>query len=289
MGNLVGGNIFKVSIGLVIISTLMMMLVSKLRKLFTQNKLKAILYALVSLVTFGIIGLLSSRQVLNDTPLSSFFAMEFLFLGLGIFHLYVLRKYFPDLSEDKSDFFSEFFFTLIYVCIGLIALMQVVEKFRPSFSYFFTSASILFVLPTLFYKMYEFAMLIPVPIYESWLFPLNIDIKDPTQEELTKPRIISFEFTKKKGDPEITNFRVKAPQSMEFGKLFYFFIVDYNERHPESTIEFLKKNNKKPYEWVFHFKPNSWSRIKHINHNRTIADNNIKENTVVTCRRVGKY
>ena len=289
MGNLVGGDIFKVSMALAFISAIMMMLVSKLRKLFTQNKLRAILYAIFILATFALTGLLSSSKVLDDIPLHSFFAIEFCFFGLGILHLFALRKYFPDLSEDRSEFFPEFLFTLIYACFGLIAFLQVINEFRSPFNYVFTSAALVFVLPTMFYKMYEFAMLVPVPVYKTWLFPLDKDIKDPTEEELTKPRIISFEFTKKEGDPEITNFRVKAPQSMKFGKLFYFFIVDYNERHPESTIEFLEKNEKKPYEWVFHFKPNSWSRIKHINFNKTIAGNNIKENTVVICRRIGEY
>ncbi|WP_019668316.1 TssN family type VI secretion system protein [Eudoraea adriatica] len=286
MVNLVGADIFKVSIGLAIISTVMMMLVTKLRQLFTKNKLRAVLYALLILVTFALIGLLSSSKVLNDTPLSSFLAIEFFFLGLGILHLFALRKYFPDLSEDKSDFFLEFLFTLIYVCLGLIAFLQVVNRFRSPFNYMFTSAALLFVLPTMVYKMYEFAMIIPMPIFESWLFPLNKDIKDPTQKELTNPRIISFEFRKKEGDPEVTSFRVKAPKGMEFGKLFYFFITDYNERHPENKIEFLKHTKKKPYSWVFYFKPNRWSRIKHINFKKTIAENNIKENTVIVCRRV---
>tara|TARA_R110002124_G_scaffold138798_1_gene302828 strand:- start:55172 stop:56047 length:876 start_codon:yes stop_codon:yes gene_type:complete len=286
VGNIANGEIFKLSIGLIIISTLVMMLVTKLRKLFSKNKKKAILYALLILITFALTGLLSSSKVLNDTPLNSYFAFQFIFLLLGVLHLYVLRNYFPSLSADKSEFWPEFLFTLAYACLGLIAFIQIVNRFRSPFSYIFMSSAILFVLPTLFYKMYEFAMQIAIPIYDSWQFPVNKDIKDPTKEELVNPRVISFEFKKNKDQSDITNFRVKAPQAMEFGKLFYFFIIDYNERHPEGKIEVIDERSNEPNEWVFHFKPNWWSPIKHINFNQTVAANNIKEDTVIICRRV---
>ena len=286
IGNIASGDIFKLSIGLMIIGSLIMMLVTKLRKLFTKNKKRAIVYALIVLITFALTGLLSSSKVLNDTPLNSFFGFQFLFFVLGVLHLYVLRKYFSDLSEDKGAYFPEFLFTLIYVCFGLIAFIQIVNRFKSPFSYIFMSSTILFVLPTLVYKLYEFAMLIPVPIFEGWLFPLSKDIKDPTKEELINPRVISFEFKKTTNDGEITNFRVKAPQAMEFGKLFYFFIIDYNERHPEGLIEISDDKTQEPSPWVFYFKPNWYSPIKHINFTQTVAANNIKEDSVIICRRV---
>ena len=286
MGNILNGDIFRLSMGLVIISTLIMMLVTKLRKLFTKNKLRAFIYALLIFVTFALTGLLSSSKVLNDTPLNSFYGFEFFLFGLGVLHLYVLRKYFPDLSEDKSEFFLEFLFTLIYTCLGLIAFLQVVNRFRSPFNYVFMSSALLFVIPTLVFKMYEFAMLIPVPIYKSWLFPLNKDIKDPTMAELTHPRVISFEFRKKESESDITNFRVKAPKNMEFGKLFYFFIIDYNAREPGGDIETLDEKTQQPCGWVFHFKPNWWSPLKHVDFSNTIAANHIKEDSVIICRRV---
>ncbi|GHC57567.1 TssN family type VI secretion system protein [Ulvibacter litoralis] len=285
IGNIANGEIFKLSIGLMIVSSLIMMLVTKLRKLFTKNKKRAILYALFVLVTFALTGLLSSSKVLNDTPINSFFGFQIIFFGLGVLHLYVLRKYFPVLSEDKSEFFPEFLFTLAYTFLGLIAFIQIVNRFKSPFSYIFMSSTILFLLPTLFYKMYEFAMQIAVPIYDSWMFPLSKEIKDPTKEELVNPRVISFEFRKNQDKNDITNFRVKAPQGMEFGRLFYFFLIDYNERHPEALIEILDNKTQQPCNWVFHVKPNWWSSIRHINFNQTVAANNIKEDHVIICRR----
>ncbi len=286
IGKIANGDIFKLSIGLMIISSLIMILVTKLRKLFAKSKKRAIIYALIILVSFALVGLLSSSKVLNDTPFNSFIGFQFLFFALGVLHIYILRKYFPDLSEDKSEFLPEFLFTVAYACLGIIAFLQIVNRFRSPYSYVFVSSTILFVLPTLLYKMYEFAMLIAVPVYDSWLFPYKKNIKDPTKEELLNPRVISFEFKKTEDDTDITNFKIKAPQGMEFGKLFYFFIMDYNERHPEGPIEVVDEKTKQPSEWVFYSKPNWYSSIQHINFNQTIAANKVKEDSVIICTRV---
>lgn len=286
MNTIMNSDILKINLGLFIIGSLIMGLVTKLRKLFSRNKKMAIGYALLILLSFALVGLLSSSKVLNDTPIHSFYGFQILFFGLGVLHLYILRKYFAVLSADSSQFFPEFLFTIAYVCIGLIAFLQVVSRFKPEFSYVFMASTLLFMLPILFYKMYEFSMHIALPIYDSWLYPVNKEIKDPTKEELANPRVISFEFRKKEAESDITNFRVKAPQAMEFGKLFYFFIVDYNERHSESEIEILKEGNQQPSAWVFHYKPNWWSPVKHINFNQSVLANDIKEDTVIICTRV---
>lgn len=288
MNYLVNSGVFRVSVVFVLLGTMLMTLVKKIRKLFAQNKLKAFVYALVIVLSFALIGLLSSSVVLNNTPLFSFFGMEILFFAMGVLHLWVLRKFFPSLSEDRSDFFSEFFFSLIYVFLGLVSFLHVVDKFRAPFSYLFATSTILFLIPTLVYKMYELASLIPVPIFKTWKYPLGQDIKDPTAEELAQPVIISFEFRKKINDAEITNFRVKAPKPMKFSKLFYFFILDYNERHPESKIEFVHSKNQIPFDWMFHLKPNLFRSIRQLDFDKTIAANKIKENTVIICKRVNE-
>ena len=74
---------------------------------------------------------------------------------------------------------------------------------------------------------------------------------------------------------------------MQFGRLFYFFLIDYNERHPESPIEIVDVESKNPSEWIFYFKPNWYSSLKHIDITNTVDGNHIKENTVIICKRVG--
>ena len=283
--SLIQGDAFKVSIIFFFIGSLIMILFGKLRKLFTKNKKKAILYILIILVSFALVGLLSSSKVFNDTPINSFVGVQSLFLILGAVHVYVLRTFFEDFQEDKTDFFKEFLFTVAILCIGLIALFNVVSYFKESFKFYFLSAGVAFLIPFLFYKLYEFAYLIPVPVYKKWFYPLG-NIKDPTATELENPLVISFEFKKERSKNDITNFRVKAPQSMEFGKLFYFFLNDYNERHPESKIECFDENEKNPLGWVFHYKPHWWNTLQHINFQKTVDGNGLRENHVVICQRV---
>jgi len=284
--NIMNGNMFKVSLGLFFISSIIFGVMKKLRSLFSKNKKLAILYILFVLLTFALAALLCSPKVLNDTPLNSFIGIQFVFLLLGIIHLYVLDKYFPDLANDKTNFFNEFLFTILILCIGFIAYLNVINRFRPSFSYIFLGAGTFFLIPFLFKKLYEFAFSIPVPVYKKWAFPLDNSVKDPTKNELTNPAVISLEFQKVFDDKEITNFRIKAPENMEFGKLFYFFINDYNERHPESTIQYLNDNTQEPHNWIFFFKPNWMGNVKHIDYSRTVLNNTIKENDVIVCQRV---
>ncbi|MFD2726298.1 TssN family type VI secretion system protein [Hyunsoonleella rubra] len=286
VANMINGNVFKLSFGFFLVSSILFGVVKRIRQIFAKNKKQAILYLLFILVTFALTALLSSSKVLNDTPLSSFIGMQILFFMLGVLHLFVMDKYFPDLKKDKTSFFYEFLFTIIVLLIGLIAYMNVVDRFRPAFSILFLGSSIFFFVPFLFSKLYEFAFKIPVPIYSKWVYPLGKKIKDPTKNELTNPAVISLEFQKTSEDRDIVNFRIKAPENMDFGKLFYFFINDYNERHPESTIEFLDKSTMQPHEWIFFFKPNWLAQIKHIDYAKTISNNNIKENDVIVCKRV---
>ncbi len=283
---LLHGDAFKLSLVFFLIGTLIMMLMTKIRSVFSKHKKKALIYAIFILVTFALIGLISSNKVLNDTPLNSFIGFQILFLAIGIIHIYVIRHYFEDLSKDKKSFYTEFLFSVAVLCIGLIAFFNVVDKFKPQYRLTFLASAIAFITPYLVFKLHELGTLIPVPIYKKWFYPIDENIKDPTKKELENPLVISFEFKKNSETKEITNFRVKAPEAMEFGKLFYFFINDYNERHPESKIEYLSNEDTEPNAWIFYFKPNWWSSLKHINFNKTISGNNIKEDNVIICQRV---
>ena len=80
MNYIVNSGVFRVSMVFVLLGTILMTLVKKIRKLFTQNKLKALVYALIILLSFALIGLLSSSVVLNNIPFFSFIGMEILFL-----------------------------------------------------------------------------------------------------------------------------------------------------------------------------------------------------------------
>ena len=82
---------------------------------------------------------------------------------------------------------------------------------------------------------------VPPKKYKLWYYPVDQNIEDPSDEELENPIIISFIFKKNEKSNELTTFRAKAPVGMKVGRLFYFFINDYNDRHPEGAISYLMK------------------------------------------------
>jgi len=111
------------------------------------------------------------------------------------------------------------------------------------------------------------------------------EVPDPTDKELEAPVVVAFEFQKNQTDKGITNFRAKAPRGMQFGRLFYFFINDYNARHPEETIEYTNASFT-PYEWIFFLKPGFFGGKKYLDPEKSIYHNQIKENSVIVCKRV---
>lgn len=275
-----------IKIGLLLlgVSAILMGFVSGLKKLFTKNKKKFLLYILVTVILFAATAFLSNEKVLNDIPLNNYIAIQILFLCLGSLHVFTLRKFFPDLAEKFSDFWTEFLYTIVTIFIGLIGFLFVVSMYKPAYQYIFTSSALWFLIPFMVVKLYEFSISIPVAIYKKWFYPIDKRMQDPKNEELVNPLVISFEFNKKKKTKEISNFRLKGPEKMEFGKLFYFFINDYNERHPGGEIQFLDEKNN-PYGWIFYTKPGWFGSQKHIDFTRTVQGNEIEENDIIICKR----
>jgi len=72
---------------------------------------------------------------------------------------------------------------------------------------------------------------------------------------------------------------------MELGELFYYFINDYNERHPLEHIQYVNGPGD-PHGWMFYKKP-KWYNIltRYMDADRTIFLNGIRENDVIVCIR----
>lgn len=143
-----------------------------------------------------------------------------------------------------------------------------------------------FVVPILLNETVNQLLLVPPMVYKKWFYPLNERIDDPSDDELANPIVISFVFKKNEQTDEITTFRAKAPVGMTLGKLFYFFINDYNDRHPDSQITFLNKEGE-PQGWVFLKIKNKFLGSKDaIDPETSIYSNNIKENDVLICSKI---
>ncbi|MBL3656758.1 TssN family type VI secretion system protein [Fulvivirga sediminis] len=270
---------------LLIITALLMTVVTKLKKLFLKDAKKFFIYMLVVIILFGVTGFLASDNVLQNLPINNFISFQVVFFLLGVLHVFGLRKIFTNLSEKPGSFWAEFLFTIVTIFIGMIGFMFICDLYKPYYTFTFLLSTTPFIIPLLIVKLFEFALLVPTPIYKKWFYPAGVTIKEPKEDELVNPLVLSFEFEKGDNSTEFSNFRLKAPERMEFGKLFYFFINDYNETHPGNGITYLDKDNN-PTGWIFYTKPNWMGTPKFINYNKTIEANNLKENDVIICERV---
>src|SRR5690625_2491422 len=96
----------------------------------------------------------------------------------------------------------------------------------------------------------------------------------------------SFVIRKKEADSDPVSFRAKAPAKMTLSRLFYYFVEDYNDQHPEHMLEYIDQMGQ-PYGWIFYFKP-AWYRPfdrRYADPAKTIQENKIRENTVIVCKR----
>lgn len=263
-----------------LVSGFVIALASKVRVIFKKNKLKAFLYLFSVVLLFALTALIAHQKVLNDDPLNSFIGMEIIVFLLGIAHVYVMRTVFKEWFDDKNEFFKEILFTVVVLCIALLVFANIVDRFKPEFVLYYLGTGVFFILPLLVLKMYNLSALIPVPIYKKWDFPIGVELREPSPSELSNPLVVTFQLRKKEGDKTISRLRTKAPEDMEFGRLFYFFVEDYNQIHPEQKIQVQDKNNK-PNGYIFYFKPNWWSAIQHVDTSKTIKWNGIKENCMI--------
>ena len=145
-----------------------------------------------------------------------------------------------------------------------------------------------FLVPILLNRTVEELLKVPPKEFKLWYYPVNQNIDDPSDEELENPIVISFIFKKNQHSNELTTFRAKAPVGMKIGRLFYFFINDYNDRHPEGSIPYLDDNNE-PYGWIFKkVRSRLFGLTEVIDPDSSVYSNEIRENDLLYCRRLYK-
>ncbi len=208
---------------------------------------------------------------------------QLLILVFGILHVSVSKKIVPWIYEQP------FSVQLIF----LIALLL--------FGYFFSNISLTFLVtaelpliwhlsllwflvPVLLDQSIQKLLLVPEKQFKTWVYPVSENIEDPSDDELESPVVISFVF-RKNIDSELTTFRAKAPVGMPLGRLFYFFINDYNSRNPESPIAFIDEGNN-PVPWTFFKVKNKLLKLREpLDPDESIYNNNIKENDILICHK----
>ena len=288
MGNLFTGELLKMlgilGLGGFSLMAIMGRVVGKIRGSFQPYLKVCIIYLLVASVLFALVGFVGINS-LFFYPLRSYIILQLIFILFGVLHIYFLPKY-MDWATDEKAFPMIVLFTFAIAIFGYMFFVVIFKWMNnDGYHYMAGSAIAFFIIPLFVYKTFTKAIAISPKIFVQWFYPVNREVQDPDDDKLKNMLVISFEFQKKLNDEHFTNFRAKAPRDMEFGQLFYYFINDYSERHPNSKIEIADKNMD-PYGWIFYKKPR-WYTINtvYISSEKTFYANRIKENDIIVCRR----
>lgn len=287
MEKLVGNDLTKVLIilglGFVGMLVVLVKLVAKVKGSFKPYQKATIVYLLISLIFFAAIAC-TGWWYARKQYLFFFMLYQFYFLLLGAVHIYSIRQHIK--WSGKGALWPELLFTLNIGVIGSIVFLLIYRRLNPEGLVFDMATSIIFfTVPWFISQTFQKAIAIPAKILKQWFYPVNYEIAEPDEKKLKHLLVISFEFQKQVSDAHYTNFRARAPVDMELGELFYYFVNDYNERHPHSKIQYID-NEGEPQGWIFYKKP-KWSTLitKYMDVNKTIFKNGIKENDVIICNR----
>ncbi|WP_128332067.1 TssN family type VI secretion system protein [Apibacter sp. HY039] len=274
-------------VGIVIIFAVTIILTvffsSKVEGFKQKYKGKFITYIIIVLLVTALTIFIGSSEVFNNQIFSIFIFYQIVFFILGIIHSYVYRNYFEKFEKESP--WIEMFFSLIvtiYILIPFLLVYTIVKGNTYVYSMMFSS--LVFMIPTVIYLTFEASIAIPPKIYKTWLFPEEHAYPDPPDSEYRDMLVVTFVFHKEPDSEVRTEFRAKAPIRMDFGRLFYHFVNDYNLRNPDAPINLMDKNGEKQH-WVFYLKNKSFGFAKFIRPDYPLYMNSIEENSVIICRR----
>ncbi len=261
------------------ITTLISAKAPKLR----QEKLKYFIYIIVHALFLVIFE--SILYNLKGTMLSDrFTALQIYFLVAGTIHLILFQFYFKKFETTKIYLeISIAFITTFFIAGFLLVIVSYYKEMN--YVWYLIATLLFFVIPTMCYTLFETAISVPAKLHKRWFYPINSRYPPPQISEMRNVIIINFVFQKKANDSQIINFKVKAPKAIDFGRLFYYFINDYNEKNPGAHIKYLDENDQ-PYGWYFHTKPKWFSSSDYIDADVAIDTNNLKDGDTIICQRI---
>ncbi len=270
---------------LIIIAIAMMltMLISGKTPKLKQEKKKYFYYILFQSLIF----ILFSAIIYNlkDVTISKrFVALQIYFTLAGATHLTIFQTYFK--KFDSKKLFTEIAISFVS-SLFIAGFMAIIAGFFNDLDYltYLMSTLLFFSIPTLTYVLFETAVSIPAKLHKRWFYPLNSIYPSPQASEMRNVIILNLVFQKKTNDKNIINFKVKAPRALDFGRLFYYFINDYNDKNPNDKIKHLDEKEQ-PYGWYFHTKPKWFGSAEYIDPELAIDTNNIKDGETIICQRI---
>jgi len=250
---------------------------------FKEVRKKFLYYVLLNAIATAIFFLII-YNLKQTTIMYRYIALNVFFLITGSIHVYLYKTVFNSLKTKKIHVeIILAIITSLFLTISLSLLIAYNNDFIYLFDFYVTVLA--FVFPTLVYILYNTSISIPIAIYDKWYYPLTKKYQIASINEFKNMIVLNLFFYKDDNEPHLTKFKVKAPKNMNFGRLFYFFIIEYNEKHPGQTVKIIDKSQD-PYGWCFYSKPKWYSKSKRIDSEWTVENNNLKDNDSIMCQRI---
>ena len=253
-------------------------------KMKPQTKRK-IFYGVFTVLIFALLGGLG--YFVSTAPQQFFILSMGLSLLLGILHLILVDSLKLIDDEIENKFSKTLTFTIILQILALL-FYSVSFYFLSHKSLYITVFPwniLLFIVPLWINRTFEYAVKIPAHEYKQWFYPEKTIVADMDNIDTSNIAIITYVFSKKFNDPEITNFQTKAPYDIKLGDLFFFFLQEWNYKYPQNTIEFVD-DEKQVFGWLFYIKGKWWSPNRYLDPDKTIKENQIKVNQIINTARV---
>lgn len=250
-----------------------------------KQKYKGKFYTYLFSVAFiySIIAFLGFNKLFQDNNLYEFVFYQICSLVIGILHCLMYRTYFQKFGQKSNGI--EYLFALVTIMYSAIPFILIFTFLNGiDFSFLMLGHFIVFFIPTFLNDTFNKAMSIPPKIYKTWQFPENYkELAGVSDEEMRDLVVFTFLMDKDRHAKKYSVYRAKGPTRVDFGRLFYNFVIDYNERHTEDQIEIEGPNGL--YSWVFFLQPKWYESTKYIDPDLTLYMNGIEENSVIFCMR----
>jgi hypothetical protein len=247
-------------------------------------------YGVSGLIYVLLVSLLMSSATLfllmmpDEGEIISLLFAQMVIISLGTLHVFFAPKLLPWYSDQLFGMKVVYIICILLFCFFFTNLYFtfLVESYVEMVWHL---SSLWFLVPVLLNQTINKLLEVPSKQFKKWKYPVGITITDPTDLEMENPVLVSFIFKKNQHSPEETTFRAKAPQQMKLGRLFYFFINDYNSKYPESPVSFIDENNQ-PHEWIFFKVKSKLLKLKAaLDPDDSIYISGIKENDTLICSR----
>jgi hypothetical protein len=247
----------------------------------SKKKWELLVYMLVASILVGLISKLGFVEF-TRMPLWFFIVAQVWLLLVGVLHIWLFEKFFKLEQGNMGKIL--FTMAILFFGYGLVTMSFKVYYHSPFPRLYFLPA-FFFLAPTFVLIAFNYFVKIPVKVHKLWDFPTPGSIPDPKDSEMADLIILNFEIRRLHEDLTRTVFKAKAPKTMALGRLFYFFIGDYNSRNPNNPI-LINESDNKLYKWSFYRNAGIFTGKVHLDADKTIAENRIKENASIICERL---